>query len=112
MNRPCGGDSADSTAVAISVNTAIASESWRSRLSTLTTDPSSVCTTDRVAVSFSMKSSAVVSYPIARPTAWASDAAACVAETSMTSSMPRAARVSRSAAASEWCVHVTPIDFR
>ena len=52
---------ADSTDSAISVRTAIASALCRSRLSTLTTDPSSVWTTDRVAVSLSMNSSAVVS---------------------------------------------------
>ena len=57
---PCGGESWASTAAAISVRTAIASSLCNERLSTFTTEPSSVCTTDSVAVSRSMNNSAVV----------------------------------------------------
>lgn len=60
----------------MSVSTAIASALCSVLLSTLTTDPSSVFTTDSVAVSRSMNSSAVVSYPTARPTACAKAPAA------------------------------------
>jgi hypothetical protein len=68
-NMPCGGLVWASTAAAISLSTAIASVLCRLRLSTLITEPSPVCTTDSVAVSRSMKNSAVVAYPTARPTA-------------------------------------------
>ncbi len=82
------------------------------RLRTLTTEPSSVWTTDMVAESRCTNSNAVRSQPTARPTAWAREAAAWLSDTSMTSSIPCAASVSRRAAASVWSLHVTPIDFR
>ena len=111
-NMACGADCCAVTAPASSVRTAIASALCRLRLSTLTTEPSSVCTTDSVAVSRSTNSSAVFSYPTARPTACASEAAAWPSETSMTSSMPCRASASRSAVAAVWSLHVTPIERR
>jgi len=54
---PCGGESWASTAAAISVRTDIASSLCKDRLNTFTTEPSSVCTTDSVAVSRSMNNS-------------------------------------------------------
>ena len=57
-NMPCGGESCASTADAMSASTAMASVLCRLRLSTLTMEPSSLRTTDSVAVSRSRNSSA------------------------------------------------------